>query len=203
MRRILPAPTDTEVRCSELLRGVLTARRLLEEQRYSELAKLIEAVGVRGWDEEAWTLLVRCRLEQGLIREAWNLVEGTQGCFAAGSGPDLWSRFVIVLSSASPVSLQTLDSFIENCERNAALAAPTVGALAGDLRAQGLALRFTLLGLSPARRAVISDAWVSAAEASPFTPRASALLWLKAGLAVEYEDGSGKRRTAHIRHVRD
>ncbi|MGW5434479.1 DUF4011 domain-containing protein [Streptomyces sp. NPDC004059] len=38
---------------------------------------------------------------------------------------------------------------------------------------------------------------------SPFTPLAAALLWLKAGAAVEYEDGSGKRRTVHIRHVRD
>jgi transcription elongation GreA/GreB family factor len=38
---------------------------------------------------------------------------------------------------------------------------------------------------------------------SPFTPLAAALLWREAGLPVEYEDGSGKRRTAHIRHVRD
>lgn len=37
---------------------------------------------------------------------------------------------------------------------------------------------------------------------SPFTPLAAALLWRGTGL-VEYEDGSGKRRTAHIRHVRD
>lgn len=32
---------------------------------------------------------------------------------------------------------------------------------------------------------------------------AAALLWRTAGSPVEYEDGSGKRRTAHIRHVRD
>ncbi|MFC9591086.1 DUF4011 domain-containing protein [Streptomyces sp. NPDC056944] len=38
---------------------------------------------------------------------------------------------------------------------------------------------------------------------SPFTPLAVALLWSTAGSTVEYEDGSGKRRTAHIRHVRD
>ncbi|MFE2473634.1 DUF4011 domain-containing protein [Streptomyces mirabilis] len=38
---------------------------------------------------------------------------------------------------------------------------------------------------------------------SPFTPLAAALLWREASLLVEYEDGSGKRRTARIRHVRD
>ncbi|MET7898965.1 hypothetical protein [Streptomyces mirabilis] len=38
---------------------------------------------------------------------------------------------------------------------------------------------------------------------SPFTPLAAALLWREAGLLVEYEDDSGKRRTAQVRHVRD
>ncbi|WP_446038701.1 DUF4011 domain-containing protein [Streptomyces sp. SID1121] len=38
---------------------------------------------------------------------------------------------------------------------------------------------------------------------SPFTPLAAALLWREAGSPVEYEDGSGKRGIAHIRHVRD
>ncbi len=38
---------------------------------------------------------------------------------------------------------------------------------------------------------------------SPFTPLAVALLWSTAGSTIEYEDGSGKRRTAHIRYVRD
>ncbi|MDU9001810.1 hypothetical protein [Streptomyces mirabilis] len=38
---------------------------------------------------------------------------------------------------------------------------------------------------------------------SPFTPLAAALLWREASLLVEYEDSSGKRRTARIRHVRD
>ncbi|MGW1878472.1 DUF4011 domain-containing protein [Streptomyces sp. NPDC001975] len=38
---------------------------------------------------------------------------------------------------------------------------------------------------------------------SPSSPLAAALLWCMAGSPVEYEDGSGKRRTAHIRHVRD
>ncbi|MDT0395381.1 DUF4011 domain-containing protein [Streptomyces edwardsiae] len=37
---------------------------------------------------------------------------------------------------------------------------------------------------------------------SPFTPLAVALLWRGTG-QVEYEDDSGKRHTAHIRHVRD
>ncbi|MFD8105335.1 DUF4011 domain-containing protein [Streptomyces microflavus] len=38
---------------------------------------------------------------------------------------------------------------------------------------------------------------------SPTSPLATALLWCMAGSSVEYEDGSGRRRTAHIRHVRD
>lgn len=38
---------------------------------------------------------------------------------------------------------------------------------------------------------------------SPSSPLAAALLWCMVGSPVEYEDGSGKRRTAHIRHVRD
>ncbi|MFB7288112.1 DUF4011 domain-containing protein [Actinacidiphila glaucinigra] len=38
---------------------------------------------------------------------------------------------------------------------------------------------------------------------SPFTELGAALLWREAGLAVEYTDGSGTRRSVRIRHVRD
>ncbi|WSA77349.1 DUF4011 domain-containing protein [Streptomyces sp. NBC_01799] len=48
-----------------------------------------------------------------------------------------------------------------------------------------------------------SPAMVEGQALSPSSPLAAALLWCMAGSPVEYEDGSGKRRTAHIRHVRD
>ncbi|GAA2467736.1 hypothetical protein GCM10023100_18720 [Actinocorallia cavernae] len=48
-----------------------------------------------------------------------------------------------------------------------------------------------------------SPATVEGEVLSPSSSLAAALLWGMAGSTVEYEDGSGKRRTAQIRHVRD
>ncbi|GGL77344.1 hypothetical protein GCM10010095_73100 [Streptomyces anthocyanicus] len=48
-----------------------------------------------------------------------------------------------------------------------------------------------------------SPAMVEGEVLSPSSPLAAALLWRMADSTVEYEDGSGKRRTAQIRHVRD
>ncbi|KPI05282.1 CHAT domain containing protein [Actinobacteria bacterium OK074] len=140
-------------------------RRLLDEQRYADVA---DAVGAsarrRDGDAAAWTLLLRCRLEQGLVEDARVLAEAARGRFAEASAAGLWCRFAVVFAGASSLTPRELDAFVDHCALVAADAAPAVAALAADLRAQGLALRFTLSGQSPGRRAAVADAWVAAAD---------------------------------------
>ncbi|MFF4060732.1 CHAT domain-containing protein [Streptomyces sp. NPDC001668] len=141
----------------------------MDQQRYTELVEAVawsaRRPGPHGWDEETWTLLLRCRLEQGLVKEADTLAEAADGRFATDGIAGLWSRFVRVFARGSELAPGPLNEFIRHCERVAADAAPAPAALARDLRAQGSALRFVLSGQDPAQRAVISDQWEASAAA--------------------------------------
>ncbi|WP_158801138.1 CHAT domain-containing protein [Streptomyces sp. NRRL S-37] len=144
-------------------------RALLDQQRYAELVGAVGDAAHRpvpdGGDEEVWTLLLRCRLEQGLIREAGALVDDARGRFAPDGVADLWSRLTEVYRNRAALTPRALDAFVAHCERIAARGASAPGLLAGDLRAQGLALRFLLSGQEPGRRTAVADAWESAADA--------------------------------------
>jgi hypothetical protein len=148
-------------------------RLLLDQQRYVDLVTALEeaAYGSESesseLDEWSWTLLLRCRMEQGLMREALALAVRARRQVPEGGGADLWCRYVTLVGGRTALTPRDLDGFIAHCAHRAAEAdgATWAGAVAADLYGRGLAIRLTQAGLPSRERAAAAAAFERAADA--------------------------------------
>ncbi|GHB77714.1 hypothetical protein GCM10010377_79980 [Streptomyces viridiviolaceus] len=144
-------------------------RRWLDQQRYSQVLEAVGHVADSGGgdasEEEAWVLLLRCRREQGLVREAEDLVASARGRFPEDGVADLWCRLVILQRNMPGISPAEFSACLQRFERRATdpSAAAPVRALATDLRWQALALRYSRSERRPQDRERIGRAWAEAA----------------------------------------
>ncbi|MGV9558764.1 CHAT domain-containing protein [Streptomyces sp. NPDC003522] len=142
--------------------GAERIRRLLERQRYADV---LEAVDPDTADEETWTLLLRCRLEQGLVRDALALAETGRRRFPEAGVADLWCRFAALHATDAVPTPPVLDAFLRHCEHRTAEAgehSPT-GVTATHLRAQALALACVLRGRPADFGGPVAGVWEAAA----------------------------------------
>ncbi|MET9395634.1 CHAT domain-containing protein [Streptomyces sp. NPDC006624] len=142
--------------------GAERIRRLLERQRY---AGVLEAVDPDTADEETWTLLLRCRLEQGLVRDALVLAEAGRRRFPGDGVAGLWCRFAALHATDAVLTPAVLDAFLRHGEHRAAEADEhsPAAATAAHLRAQALGLECVLRGRLPESGGLVGEAWEVAA----------------------------------------
>ncbi|MEU5524952.1 CHAT domain-containing protein [Streptomyces sp. NPDC047860] len=144
-------------------------RRWLDQQRYSQVLEAVGHVADSGGgaasEEEAWALLLRCRREQGLVREAEDLVTSACGRFPEDGVADLWCRLVILQRNMPGLSPAGFSTCLQRFTRRATdpSAAAPVRALATDLRGQALALRYSFSERRPQDRERIGRSWAEAA----------------------------------------
>lgn len=144
-------------------------RRWLDQQRYSQVLEAVGGVADSGGgdasEEEAWALLLRCRREQGLVREAEDLVESARGRFPEDGVIDLWCRYVTLQRNMPGTSPAEFRACLQRFARRATdpSAAAPVRALAADLRGRALALRYSLSARRPRDRERIGRVWAQAA----------------------------------------
>ena len=132
---------------------------LLEQGRYGELLSMLDGIGTAGRDSaEAVLWRVRCRVDQGYLRVAADLVSdlpaGSPVAGETGQLLRLWRGFLAIHDTGNGRLTEPLDVFAEQCDELecAADAGDTVRAVAADLRGRIEAVRFTLSGRGPRHR---------------------------------------------------
>src|ERR1700690_4645914 len=146
------------------------AALLLEQGRYGELLSMLDGIGAAGRDRaEAVLWRVRCRVEQGYLRQAadlaGNLPAESLDSGDAGQLLRLWRGFVGIYATGNGRPGEPLDAFAGMCDEleHSADAGDVVPAVATDLRGRSEAVRFTLSGRGPRYRGEVMTALALAA----------------------------------------
>jgi CHAT domain len=155
------------------------AAALLEQGRYAELLTLVgqPAPGGAGDADGQATLVaaVRCRLEQGYLREAADLARGvrtaspgsgtsTTGVSDPASALGLWHGFLGLYAPADQPFARRFAEFAAQCDRHGRAASQALAPLAADLEARAETLGFVLSGGGPAQRGPLLDRLADVAE---------------------------------------
>lgn len=151
---------------------------LLEQGRYGELLTVLDR---SPGSAEALVWAVRCRVEQGYIRAAADLVRKAPPPARAACGASialrLWRGFLALYESGDRPFAEIVAEFRGQCEELAVGASAPVIALAGDLRCRAEMMRFVLSGMGPRHRGAL----VSSLAATADGYRAAGLLREAAG----------------------
>ena len=151
---------------------------LLEQGRYGELLTVLDR---SPGSAEALVWAVRCRVEQGYIRAAGDLVRKTPPPARAACGATialrLWRGFLALYESGDRPFAEIVAEFRSQCEELAVGASAPVIALAADLRCRAEIMRFVLSGMGPRHRGAL----VSSLAATADGYRAAGLLREAAG----------------------
>ena len=141
---------------------------LLEQGRYGELLGVTEAVPQAAGNHAVATLwTVRCRVEQGYIRAAVELVRDAPdrdfGVDVAGASLRLWRGYLTLFDAGDRLFDEMLAEFGDLCDELASTDG-AVAAVAIDLRARAEAMRLVFSGQGPRHRARVMAQLASAAD---------------------------------------
>lgn len=141
---------------------------LLAQGRYIELLSELEPFPEGGTARaKALTWAVRCRLEQGYVRAATDLLRETPVDTAqageAGAALRLWQGFIGLYDGGDRLFQDVLTEFCALC-RELGRAGAGASALAADLLSRAETMRFTLSGRGPQHRGPVVAGLAGAAE---------------------------------------
>lgn len=138
---------------------------LLEQGRYGEL---LTVLGRSPGSAETLMWAVRCRVEQGYIRAAADLVRKApppaQAACDASIGLRLWRGFLALYESVDRPFAEIVAEFRGQCEELAVGTSAPVIALAADLRCRAEMMRFALSGMGPRHRGALVSSLVATAD---------------------------------------